>query len=75
MKLKDIRTMIKNGIAKDITNYTDDEFKELYKEESGLEKVFSTLGVYGRNGILLQGNKTGQLYGITQRNQLVFNVR
>ncbi len=74
MKLKDIRTMIINGRADDITNYTHDEFKELYKEESGLETLDVTMGVYGRNGALLQGNKSGKLYGITKRNALVFHA-
>lgn len=68
MKLKEI----KNINAIDITNKKIEEIKKLREKENGFEKISVSYGMYGMNGALLQGRKTGKLYKITARNTNLF---
>lgn len=68
MKLKEI----KNINAIDITNKKIEEIKKLCEKEHGFENISTSYGIYGMNGVLLQGRKTRKLYKITARNTNLF---
>lgn len=63
MKLKEIKRFVEYGRAKDITN-NEEHIK-------GLSIIGVSVGVYGRNGLLLE-DKQGDLYAITARSTNIF---
>jgi hypothetical protein len=65
---KQLKALVKNGIAVDVTNATNraEAVPEDYK------KIGYSLGVYGKNGLLLQGCESGKLYAVTARTSAVF---
>ena len=58
MKLKDIKRLVINGMAKDITHDSNDY--------SNLKVIGVSVGIYGRNGLLLENTK-GDYFAITKR--------
>ena len=70
MRLKEI----KNTYAEDLTNINDNDLLALMCNEEGLKVVALSKGVYGINGGLFQGNKSGKLYKITKRNSNLFTL-
>ena len=69
---KVIREYVKYGDAKDITNISLDDSKKLISDEGWLDTELYSMGVYGCNGILFRGHKTGNRYAITNRAQSLF---
>ncbi len=69
---KQLRTMVNDGIAENITNADNNVREELEKKEGWLQQVGYSAGVYGCNGMLLQGRNSGTLYAITARTSAVF---
>lgn len=69
---KQLREMVKDGIAENISNYNMEMAKELKNKESWLEQVGYASGIYGCNGQLLKGHNTGKLYAITSRTQAIY---
>lgn len=69
---KQIRAMVADGIAENITNADNNVRKELEKKEGWLRPIGYSAGVYGYNGMLLQGRKSGTLYAITARTNAIF---
>ena len=69
---KVIREFVKNGEAKDITNISFDDSKKLVANEGWLDTELYSMGVYGCNGCLFRGHKTGNRYAITDRAQSLF---
>ena len=69
---KQLREMVKNGIAVDITNGNNEKRNELEKVEGWLEDVGYASGIYGCNGRLLKGHNSGKLYAITARTSAIF---
>ena len=69
---KQLRTMVADGIAENITNADNNVREELEKKEGWLRQVGYSAGVYGRNGMSLQGRNSGTLYAITARTSAVF---
>ena len=63
---KQLRELVKMGMAQDITNYSFEQAHALYKH--GITKIGYSLGVYGCNGALFQDDHTGEYYAITARN-------
>lgn len=63
---RQLKEMVADGIAIDITTWSYDKVNELKKEEQ-LEPIGSSYGVYGPNGRLYRG-KSGKLYAVTARN-------
>lgn len=63
---KQLKDMIAEGVAIDITRYSNSELAKLRKEEQ-LEPIGSSHGIYGANGRLYRG-KSGKLYAVTARN-------
>ena len=62
------------GIAEDITYYTDAQIDELRKNEGYFNEVAWSRGLYGCNGLLLQGNNSKCLYKITSRTGGLFRI-
>lgn len=62
---KQLKEMVANGVAIDITNMPTRELYKLQKEEQ-LEPIGSSFGTYGANGRLYRG-KDGKLYAVTAR--------
>ena len=69
---KTIREFVNNGEAIDITNISLDNAKKLTADEGWLDTEMYSMGVYGCNGCLFRGHKTGNRYAITNRAQSLF---
>lgn len=65
---------IKNIVAEDITYATLEQMTELKQNEEYLEEIGHSMGMYGCNGKLLQGRKSGKLYKITKRTSTLFMI-
>lgn len=63
---RQLKDMVANGAAIDITTWSTSDVYKLQKEEQ-LEPIGSSYGVYGPNGRLYRG-KSGKLYAVTARN-------
>lgn len=68
---KELRHMVSDGFAEDITRYSFDDMDAFLKNHT-LEKVGYSRGVYGINGGLLQDTKNGTFYAIVSRNTALF---
>ena len=69
---RQLREMVKEGIAEDITYGNNDTRRKIEEKEGYYTQVGYSSGTYGCNGMLLKGNKTGKLYAITARTTAVF---
>ena len=69
--LRELKGLIRCGIAHDLTNATAAEVMEQW--EHG-EKVGYSSGTYGINGGLIQNTETGEYYAITSRNSNLFQI-
>lgn len=67
--LKEIKAMVRCGVAKDITNITH---KEALAIRQGLTLVAYSWGKYGRNGAMYLNRETGELLAITSGEASVF---
>lgn len=73
--LKQLKQILKySETATDITRYNFDQVNELRERETGLYLQMLSTGVYGINGALLQGKKTGISYIITARTGSLFQL-
>lgn len=69
---RELKALVRMGAAVDITNHGTAKYKDLTEKEKDLDKLGYSSGMYGINGGLLQGQKTGTLYAITARSTAVF---
>lgn len=69
---KQLKDMVKEGIAVDVTRYGIKEADALREKEGWLKQVGYSSGVYGCNGQLWQGNNTKTLYAITSRTTAIY---
>jgi hypothetical protein len=64
---KQLKDLVKNGVAVDITNTSDrGAIPEAYRQ------IGYACGVYGYNGMLLQGCESGKLYAVTSRTTAIY---
>lgn len=68
---KEIRDMIKNGVAEDISKLPLKETREYAKNEA----VFYSVGVYGVNGCAFRDGSTGKYYVIVGRTPALFTAQ
>lgn len=66
MTQKDLKTMVKNGLAIDATHGS------VMSPEKSYKTLAITYGTYGMNGSLFQDYETNQLYAITARSSTLF---
>lgn len=64
---KELKNLVALGVAEDITHGDNDTRRELEEKEGFYTQIGYSAGVYGCNGMLLKGHKTGTLYAITAR--------
>lgn len=69
---KQLKELVKNGIAKDITYAGNEEYEKIRDIEGNLIAIGYSHGIYGTNGLLIKGYKTKQLYAITARSTAIF---
>ena len=69
---KQLREMVKNGVAIDISRGTNDTRNDIEAVEGFYRQIGFASGIYGCSGMLLQGNKTKKLYAITDRTQAIY---
>lgn len=69
---KDIKALVADGAAIDITNHDGYMREQLETLEGRLDCIGYSHGVYGVNGLLLRGRNTGNLYAITTRSTAIF---
>ena len=69
---KELRELVNTGIAVDISKGTLETRQQLLEKEEYLEQIGYSAGMYGCNGKLLQGDKTGQWYVVVGRSQAIY---
>ena len=69
-KQKDLRDLVRMGVAEDYTNKPS-EFAYILNR---MEKVGYSTGIYGINGCLVQDPETGTLYAVIGRCTNLFIV-
>lgn len=72
--LKYIRECAYTGVTVDISDYCFDAVRQLVQDENGLDKIAYSSGVYGINGGIVQGRKTGTQYSILGRCATLFYI-
>ena len=65
--LKEIKNLVKNNIATDITNLKNEECKKIQVEE----RLYISSGIYGINGGAFR-DSDGNVYAITSRSSNLF---
>ena len=64
---KELRELVRSGVAVDVTRACDREaIPENYRQ------IGYSCGVYGCNGMLLQGCDTNKLYAVTSRTTAIY---
>ena len=69
---KQLKELVKNGLAEDVTYADNNKRREIEEAEGYYTQVGYSSGVYGCNGMLLKGNKTGKLYAVTSRSTAIY---
>lgn len=69
---KELKNLVALGVAEDITHGDNDTRRELEEKEGFYTQIGYSAGVYGCNGMLLKGHKTGTLYAITARTTAIY---
>ena len=69
---RELKGLVSIGMAVDVSNITDEEYKELKQKETRFTQIGYSAGVYGCNGQLWQGEATGQNYAIAGRTQAIY---
>ena len=69
---KQLKNLVENGIAVDITNGDNETRRAIENEEEYYNQIGYSCGMYGCNGMLLKGHKTGKLYAITARTTAIY---
>ena len=69
---KELKNMVALGMAEDVTRANDEDYEKIIKREDYLSQVGYSSGVYGCNGMLLRGYKTGGYYAVTLRTSAIY---
>ena len=69
---KQLKALIKEGVATDITNGTNNTRDEIEAVEGWLVQIGYAVSIYGCGGMLFKGHNTGKLYAITTRSQAIY---
>ncbi len=70
---KQLKELVNQGIAIDITNYSFVQTNELLNSIN-IEKIAYSRGINGLNGGLFKDNKTNKFYAIIARNSILLQV-
>ena len=69
---RQLRELVNSGAAVDVTNGDNDTREKIEAVEGSYTQIGYSAGVYGCNGMLLQGKRTKQLYAVTKRTTAIF---
>lgn len=69
---KQLKGLVNDGVAVDITHAHIEQREELIKKEKWLDQVGYAVGVYGCSGKLFKGHNTNTLYAITTNSQAIY---
>ena len=69
---KELKNLVSLGAAEDITRGDNETREAIEAAEGYYTQIGYSAGIYGCNGMLLQGHKTGKLYAITARTTAIF---
>ena len=69
---RELKNLVALGAAEDITRGNNETRKNIESAEGYYTQIGYSAGVYGCNGMLLQGNKTGKLYAVTARTTAIY---
>lgn len=69
---KQLKNLVDTGAAVDITRGNNETREQMLKEEEYYIQIGYSAGVYGCNGVLLKGHKTGKLYAVTSRTNAIY---
>lgn len=69
---KQLKELVRTGAAVDVSYYDNEDRNKLLEKEGYYNQIGYSSGVYGCNGMLLQGHKTGTLYAVTSRTTAVY---
>ena len=69
---KELKNLVALGVAEDITRGDNETRDAIELAEGYYTQIGYSAGVYGCNGMLLQGHKTGKLYAITARTTAIY---
>ena len=64
---KQLKDLVNRGVAIDVTYARDRDIIPEYYNQIGYAS-----GIYGCNGMLLQGIETGKLYAVTSRSSAIY---
>ena len=70
---REIKNLVADGIAEDITRRSFSEIQQLRTAED-IEKVGYSSGTYGINGGVLKSQTSGKIYAITARASALFQL-
>ena len=69
---KQLKELVREEVATDITNGTNDTRDEIEAIEGWLAQIGYAVSIYGCGGMLFKGHNTGKLYAITTRSQAIY---
>lgn len=69
---KELKNMVALGMTEDVTRANDEDYEKIIKREDYLSQVGYSSGVYGCNGMLLRGYKTGGYYAVISRTSAIY---
>ena len=69
---KELKNLVSLGVAEDITRGDNDTRIAIEAAEGYYTQIGYSAGVYGCNGMLLKGHKTGKLYAVTSRTSAIY---
>ena len=69
---KELKNMVALGMAEDVTRANNEDYERIIKKEGFLSQIGYSSGVYGCDGMLLKGYKTGGYYAVTSRTSAIY---
>ena len=72
VKQKELRNMAGKPYVEDITYGKEEDYQRIMKDESWLDTIAYSTGIYGRTGTLYRGHNTGKMYVITSRTSAIY---
>lgn len=70
--IKDIKNLVGNGNAVDVTAYGLDDYRALRESEGYFKDIAHSIGGYGVSALVVQGANTGTLYAVTRRTSAIY---
>lgn len=69
---KNVREYLAYNPSVDCTNWSVDDYNRFHDEEGRFFPIAYSVGVYGCNGKVFQGKKTGTYYVVPSRSSALF---